>query len=148
MNLNELAKEKGIKITTQREIIYNILVNNMHNHLTAKDIEKIVERKDMHIGISTIYRTLELFERLGVVIRHNFNSDTVSYEFAFNNSKDHHHLICKECGKVLEVTGLMPKNLNEILMEMEFEYQSYNLKIYGLCKDCMDKNRLGLASAM
>lgn len=134
--MDDFVKKTGIKLTTRREIIYNILAQNSNKHFTAKDIESMTYRLNTPTSISTIYRTLELFEKWGIIIRHNFNDDSAIYEYAYK--EDHHHLICKACGKVIEISGLVPNNLSEQLFKVGFHYISYNLKIYGYCNQCRE----------
>lgn len=137
--MKELVHQKGIKLTSKRKSVLEIMIKNKHQHFTAKDIENIAGDMEMVISISTIYRTLELFEKWGIIMRHNFQDDSAIYEYAYK--EDHHHLICKHCGQVIEITGLIPDDLNERLTEIGFEYVSYHLKIYGYCRACKDKDR-------
>lgn len=133
--MTHLMKKAGINPTAQREIICNILIQNADQHFTAKDIERMGDDLGMPISLSTIYRTLVLLEKRGIIIKHNFHeNDSAIYEYAHKDV--HHHLICKSCGKVIEITGLEPCDLHERLLHEGFHYTSYNLKIYGYCDAC------------
>ncbi|KUK08004.1 MAG: Fe2+/Zn2+ uptake regulation protein, partial [Caldanaerobacter subterraneus] len=65
--LKEKLKEKGFKLTTQRRVILDVIMENKDKHLSSEEIYDLVKRKYPEIGLATVYRTLQLFEELGLV---------------------------------------------------------------------------------
>ncbi|AZO94671.1 Fur family transcriptional regulator [Halocella sp. SP3-1] len=132
---------KGVRLTPQRRAVINVFIENKDQHLTAADIYDLLKVKNRSLGLATIYRTLNLLENKGVVVRRNFDSETSSYEFIINQS-EHNHLICKKCGKVIEIPDLLPDNFKETIFEQEkFHYIAHSTKVYGYCQDCQKELR-------
>lgn len=135
--MRNLAK-KGYKVTAPRKIILESMLENEKKHISIDDIYDSTRKKDKKIGISTIYRTIDLLEKTGVIQKHDFAGKQVRYEFVQENDGDHHHLICKKCGKIIEVEGLMPINLEDLLIEKyDFKMEDCILEINGYCKECL-----------
>lgn len=132
---------KGIRLTPQRREVINVFIENNKQHLTAADIYDFLKAEKRSLGLATIYRTLNLLENKGIVVRRDFDSETSSYEFIINQS-EHNHLICKKCGKVIEIPDLLPDNFKEIIFEeKKFHCIAHSTKIYGYCQDCQQDLR-------
>jgi Fur family ferric uptake transcriptional regulator len=141
--ISDLINQTGMRVTSQRNSILKALIENSNKHLSVDEIYDLVKEKDDFIGIATIYRTLDLLEDLGVIVKRDFRDKSAKYEFIFNEKKEHYHLICKECGRVIEISGLLPNNLKEKVMEeKDFKSVDYSLQIYGYCNKCMEKDRI------
>lgn len=135
-NIYSSIENKGIRITPQRKDIIQIFIENINNHLSASDIYNILNKKNKSTGLATIYRTLDLLEKAGIIVKRDFDSDTSYYEFIFDQSR-HNHLICKKCGKVIEIPDLFPEDIEEkILKEKDFKCVHYTTKFYGYCAQC------------
>ncbi|MDI3546461.1 MAG: Fur family transcriptional regulator, ferric uptake regulator [Halanaerobiales bacterium] len=133
--INEL--EKNIRLTPQRKEIVRIFLENNQKHLSAFDIYDLIKEKDLSIGMATIYRTLDLLEEKGLIAKRDFGDDLARYEFIYKNKGKHHHLICKNCGKIIEISNILPPDLKERLLEEEgFQCTNSRLEIYGYCEDC------------
>jgi Fur family ferric uptake transcriptional regulator len=105
VGLKDLLDKKGLKITTQRKIVFDVLTENEEEHLSPEEIYELIKDKNPTIGIATIYRTLQLFEDIGLVIKLNFDDGCSRYELLLphiNEVHQHHHLVCKKCGKIIE----------------------------------------------
>lgn len=138
--LREELLKNGYKLTTQRRVIFEILLEQEDQHLSPEEIFDIVKNKYPEIGLATIYRTLQLFEQIGIVYKMNFNDGCYRYEITINESSDqhrHHHLICKECGKIIGVKEDLLNSLEEIV-EKQYKFQiiDHSLKFIGICADC------------
>lgn len=132
-------ENRGIRLTHQRRAIINILIANKKQHLSAAELYDLLKKKDKSIGLATIYRTMELLEKEGIVIRRDFESDIARYEIVINQL-EHNHLICKKCGKIIEIPDMLSDNVNEkLLNENNFRYLNHSIKFYGYCKECQDK---------
>ncbi len=138
--INDLVEKTGIRLTSQREKIIQVFIENNDKHLSVDDIYGVVKDDGNNIGIATIYRTISLLEKIGAVQKRDFGGDSSIYEFVFEvNKKNHHHLICKKCGKVIEVSGLLQEGLEKkLLAEEGFKCVDYCLKIYGYCNECRE----------
>lgn len=134
----EILKENGYKLTSQRKAILKILMENKSEHLSCDDIFKITSVEHPEIGIATIYRTLQLFEELGMVYKLNFNDGFSRYELDLGTEEHHHHhLICLSCGKVIEVkVDLLDSLEQKIEKNDNFTIVDHNVKFYGYCSDC------------
>ncbi len=134
----EILKENGYKLTSQRKAILEILMDNKSEHLSCDDIFKITSVEHPEIGIATIYRTLQLFEELGMVYKLNFNDGFSRYELDLGTEEHHHHhLICLSCGKVIEVkVDLLDSLEQKIEKNDNFTIVDHNVKFYGYCSEC------------
>lgn len=137
-SLKEQLKEKGYKLTTQRRIILDVILENQGKHLSPEEIYEKVRGKFPEIGLATVYRTLQLFEELNIIYKLNFNDGCSRYELnTSSGDHQHHHLICLSCGKVIEVQlDLLETLEEEIEKSGEFKIVDHNLKFFGYCKDC------------
>jgi Fur family transcriptional regulator, ferric uptake regulator len=141
-NIKEKLQDSGYKLTTQRKAILNVILENQDEHLSCDEIYSIVGNDYPDLGIATVYRTLQLFEKLGVVYKLNFDDGCSRYEL-ISDSKghQHHHLICLGCGKVIEVKlDLLDALETEIEEEEHFTIVDHNVKFYGYCSDCKNKS--------
>lgn len=131
-------KDKGYKLTTQRRIIIDVILENQGYHLSPEQIYDKVKDKYPEIGLATVYRTLQLLEELDIVYKLNFNDGCNRYEVNSNSSDHrHHHLICLRCGNVLEVELDLLENLEEeIENEGKFKIVDHNVKFFGYCENC------------
>lgn len=137
-NLKERLKEKGYKLTTQRRVILDVIIENQGQHLNPEEIYDRVKDKYPEIGLATVYRTLQLLDDLNIIHKLNFNDGCSRYEVNSNTSDHHHHhLICLDCGKVIEVEIDLLDDLEEkIEQDGEFKVVDHRVKFFGYCKDC------------
>ena len=102
--LKSRLKEKGLKVTRQRLLVLSVLEQNSGRHMTAEDIYELVSEDYPDIGLATVYRTLQLLWDMQLVDRISFDDSCVRYEighlFSGEAKHNHHHLICRKCGKV------------------------------------------------
>ncbi len=136
--LKSKLTEKGYKLTTQRRIILDVILENQGNHLSSEEIYDKVKSKYPEIGLATVYRTLQLLEELGIVYKVNFNDGYNRYEVSSSTGDHrHHHLVCLKCGKVIEVKLDLLENLeNRIEKESKFKIVDHNVKFFGYCEEC------------
>jgi Fur family ferric uptake transcriptional regulator len=138
----KLLKEKGLKMTTQRGIILEVLSECQGRHLTAEEIYELVRKKQPEIGIATVYRTVQLLSELELIDTLDLDDGFVRYELAGTdeNGHHHHHLICMSCGKVLEFEEDLMEALEEkVEMTTGFKICNHKVKMYGYCKECKGK---------
>lgn len=136
--LKEKLKTKGYKLTPQRKAILDVVMANQGKHLSTEEIYDIVRKDCPDIGLATVYRTLLLLSDLDVLSKINIDDGCVRYELNIHeDDHQHHHLICSNCGAILEVVDDLLEDL-ETRIEAEFDFQikDHKLKFYGICSKC------------
>ena len=136
--LKKIVKQKGLKYTEQREIVLSILLH-AKEHLTAEEVYNEIkkEHKESNIGIATVYRALSFLEEVDLITSITFGTDGKKYE---SNSKSHHdHLICTECGKIIEfIDDEIEKRQDKIAKKNKFKITSHSMQLYGTCETCQE----------
>jgi len=108
----------------------------MQAHLTAEELHQRVSRIDQRIGLATVYRTLKLFCDAGLAKQRHFQEGRSCFEQAFAHSH-HDHLICVDCGRIVEFTCQPIEDLQErVAKERGFTLTQHRLELFGLCPDC------------
>lgn len=137
--LKDKLKETGFKITPQRRAIVEILLKNNHTHLSSEEIYDLVRVDCPEIGLATVYRTMQLLDEIGAISKLNLDDGCIRYEICLDkeDSHNHHHLICKKCGKIMEAKEDLLDSIEcEIQKLYNFEILDHDVKFYGLCEDC------------
>nr|WP_312575893.1 transcriptional repressor [Sedimentibacter sp.] len=141
--LRDKLCEKNFKMTTQRKVVFEILTEKAEEHLSPEEIYDHIKDVYPEMGLATIYRTLQLFEEIGLVYKLNFDDGCYRYEILSPNNKEvhqHHHLICKKCGKIIEVKEDLMNSLEEIIeKQYNFEIKNHMVKFTGICSQCRNK---------
>jgi Fur family ferric uptake transcriptional regulator len=129
-------REQGLPVTQQREAIADVVFSSSE-HLSVEDIEQKLRESGERIGKATIYRTLEMLVRSGLVEEHDFGEGFKRYEHLFGQKPMREHLICTECGKVSDIHSPQLVQMQEdVARKHGFQPARYRLQIYGLCADC------------
>lgn len=139
-----LLKQNGLKVTTQRIAILEVLSNRPDEHLTAEEIYDCVKEMYPEIGLATVYRTIQVLSDLKLIDNLNLNDGYIRYEIGKvgqdKSLHHHHHLICLECGQVLTFEDDLLEKLEEKIQEsMGFTVENHDLKLYGICSSCKVK---------
>jgi len=139
--INDKLKDNGYKLTLQRKLILENLLEHEGEHLTIEELYEIVKVEFQDIGLATVYRTMQLFEDIGLVSKLNLDDGCNRYELVHENEHHrHHHLICIRCGKVTEVQGDLLESLEQsIEKRYDFQVQNHSVKIFGICSECKKK---------
>ncbi len=126
---------EGIKRTRQREAVMEVLYH-AEKPLSAMEICGRIEGGAA--WLSTVYRTLELFEAKGILHKLSVhNSDMAAYELA--QSQHRHYAICLGCHRIVSMAECPMEKLAPEVGETGFHVTGHNLEVYGYCKDC-DRN--------
>jgi len=129
-------REQGLPVTHQREAVAEAVFDS-HGHLSVDDLERELRDRSEHIGKATIYRTLDLLVRSRLVEEHDFGEGFKRYEHRLSRQPVHEHLVCLECGKVIEFQSPeMEKMERRVRAELGFVPSRHRLEIYGLCSEC------------
>jgi Fur family ferric uptake transcriptional regulator len=129
--------------TTPRDAILALLKRTT-NHVSAKDVYLELQRGFPGVGLTTVYRTLDLLNRAGVVTRINSGDGQYRYEQIGEGEKGHHHhLICTSCGKILDYRDFEAEELDlirktEVVLAKKFgfEISGHNIEFLGKCEAC------------
>ena len=133
----------GYRLTMPRQAILSIL-SKSREHLSAEDIYLAVHRAYPGVGLATVYRTLELLTRMGLVSKFDFGDGRSRYELAEGpNTNHHHHLICTGCGRIIDYSELADEE-TKVLKQIEqtlskkynFNINSHRMHFLGLCNKC------------
>ncbi|MDE0096917.1 MAG: ferric iron uptake transcriptional regulator [Gammaproteobacteria bacterium] len=139
MSYSDDLRQAGLKTTLPRLRVLSILESSKVRHLSAEDIYRELLSEDESIGLATVYRVLTQFVDADLVIRHNFEGDRAVFEL---NDEDHHdHMVCMDCGKVIEFIDPMIEKLQQkVADDHAFVIQDHALTLYGICKRCRNRS--------
>ncbi|AEW44434.1 DNA-binding transcriptional dual regulator of siderophore biosynthesis and transport [Serratia symbiotica str. 'Cinara cedri'] len=142
-NNNIALKKAGLKITLPRLKILEILQNPEFHHVSAEDLYKKLIDMSEEIGLATVYRVLNQFDDAGIVIRHNFEGGKSVFELT--QQYHHDHLICLDCGKVIEFNDeSINMRQRNIAKQHGIKLTNHSLYLYGHCENgnCCEHNTL------
>jgi Fur family ferric uptake transcriptional regulator len=132
--------ENGLKHSRQREIILEHFLANK-GHMTVDDLYQIIQRTHPEIGRTTIYRTLKLLCDAELAEAIELNDGLTRFEHLYN-SEHHDHMICTECGAIIEFTNDEIERLQkEIARAHGFSADSHRHQIFGVCRKCNRRRR-------
>src|ERR1700745_2727246 len=130
---DEQLRARGYRVTPQRQLVLEAVARL--DHATPEDIGAQVQQTARGVNISTIYRTLELLEQVGMVTHTHLGHGAPIYHLA--SHADHVHLVCGDCGRVTEIG---PDAIRPLITTLEerhgFETDVGHLTVYGRCADC------------
>ena len=133
-NIASKLSELGYRLTPQRMMILSA-IENSDDHISAEEIYSQVVAKYPNVNISTVYRTLELLERLKLVTETDLGGGRVRYHPV--DKGHHHHLVCQECGAIADFDESVLASLKDILLhEYDFIADLRHLAIVGRCVNC------------
>ncbi len=129
-------KEQGLPVTQQREAVAEVVFST-EGHLSVEEIEARLRERGEKTGKATVYRTMEMLVKSGLVAERDFGEGFKRYEHLFGQTPVHGHLICEECGEVTEIEGEELKRVQDrVAREAGFTPSRYRVEIYGLCGKC------------
>lgn len=125
-----LCAKHGLRMTGQRRVIARVL-SHAHDHPDVEEVYRRANAEDSHISLSTVYRTLKLFESKGILERHDFGRGRGRYEEA---ARGHHdHLIDVATGRVIEFRNEDIERLQEaIARQLGYKLVGHRLELYGV----------------
>ena len=134
--LERICCEKGMRMTEQRKVIARVL-SEADDHPDVEEVFKRAHQRDPHISLSTVYRTVRLFEDAGILERHDFGEGRARYEQV---GREHHdHLIDIKSGKVIEFLNEEIERL-QIAIAHEHGYTIVGHKLELYCVPRNDKD--------
>ena len=136
----EHIQKEGLRRTAQRDLILEIFLKT-EDHLTSEDLYWLVQKQDPNVGQTTVYRTLKLLTDAGLAREVRFGDNKTYYEHHYNH-EHHDHMICTECGKVIEFySGELEAMQDEMADKYNFKPTHHSLRIWGLCEECQSSEK-------
>jgi Fur family ferric uptake transcriptional regulator len=128
--IEKLCADKRLRMTGQRRVIARVL-SDANDHPDVEEVHRRAHVVDRRISLSTVYRTLRLFETKGILERHDFGAGRGRYEAA---ARSHHdHLIDIETGRVIEFSNAQIERLQQrVAEELGFQLVGHKLELYGV----------------
>ena len=124
--------DKGVKLTDQRKIIAKIM-SSSNDHPDVDELYKRVTKIDSKISIATVYRTVKLFEEVGILAKHEFKGGKARYEEV--NEGHHDHLIDIKSGEIIEfVDDEIEKLQKKVAEKYGYKLVDHKLELYGIRK--------------
>ncbi len=128
--------EKGERITAQRLLLLDLI--RTEGHFDADELYARARKKYPRLSLSTVYRSLQLFRKLGLVDGHSFAEAHCHYETRAVG--EHYHLQCSQCGRIVEFSNPLIEEIKaEVAKKYDFAVKEADIHFTGLCSDCRQK---------
>ncbi|HET6579178.1 MAG TPA: Fur family transcriptional regulator [Gemmatimonadales bacterium] len=125
-------------VTRQRDLVARIVFLS-DDHPSVEAIRRTLKERGEHVGMATVYRTLEVLVESGLVRAHDFGEGFKRYE-PMPAQAHHEHLICERCGRVVEFQNEpLERMLPIIADEHGFQPLRHRVEVYGVCRDCRQR---------
>jgi len=129
----------GMRVTNQRALIMEI-IRQGQGHLDADEIYHRARKKEPRLSLSTVYRTLQMFKKLGLVEELHF--DDTHHHYEVKPSIEHHHLVCLGCGRVIEFRYPLARYVKKNVAEAkDFDITETEIRMLGYCARCRQKRK-------
>lgn len=135
-DLKALLNVKGLKPTHQRILILDYLCAHNKKHFTAEQLYEALSKRTPTLSLTTVYNTLGSFVDTGLVSAITITGTETRYEHA---SRPHHHLLCKECGRIIDIDIKCPNAERKSIRGYKIDEVHGYFK--GTCKSCLRKLR-------
>ena len=130
----KMQELSGQRVTSQRRLLLDLL-RHSEGHLDADELYRLAKEREPRISLSTVYRALSLFKELGLVEERHFAEEHHHYEV--KRKREHHHLVCLGCGKVVEFQSPLSKRIKEdVSRQSGFEILNASVSLEGYCERC------------
>ena len=125
----------GLRSTRQRDVIARAFFDE-HKHISIDELFRECRRTNPRIGYATVYRTLKLLTACGLAKARQFGDGQTRYE-PFVEGNHHDHLICTECGLIVEFEDETIEESQELVARAHgFRITHHRMELYGLCPSC------------
>jgi Fur family transcriptional regulator, ferric uptake regulator len=132
-----MLRERGLRLTPQRQLILEAV--HELGHSTPEQVHTYVRERVSGVNITTVYRTLELLEELGLVNHTHLSHGSPTYHAA--GGHQHVHLVCRGCGQISEVApSVMQPVTDRLMAEKGFRVDVGHVSLFGECADCKDSS--------
>lgn len=135
----DLLRSKKLKFTRTRRLIYEEIFSGKTVHLNAYEIHRRLKNKGEQVSLATIYRTLNLLVKSGLVSEIDFGENHSHYEPEISRAA-HGHLVCLSCGEVKEFSEeRLRSTLKNIAKKSRFNTDKFSIQVFGYCTKCQKK---------
>jgi Fur family transcriptional regulator, ferric uptake regulator len=125
-------RSMGLKATLPRLKVLELFQRSKMRHMTAEDVYRMLLDEQADVGLATVYRVLDQFEKAGLLLRHHFEGGKAIYEV--NEGNHHDHLVCMQCGRVEEFYDPeIEKRQVKIAKDRGFTIRDHQLYLYAEC---------------
>ncbi len=137
-------EDMGARITVPREVVIDIL-QETGDHMSAADVYIRAHEINPGIGLTTVYRTLDMLTQMGIVQKFDFGDGKARYELVNSpgGKKHHHHLICLRCKSIVDYTEFLDEELEfigktqgRLSKKYNFNITDHAISFYGFCERC------------
>lgn len=137
MDLEKRLRSRGYRVTPQRAAVFQVLEEHEGKPLSPEDIHDLACRTHPGLGLTTIYRALELFCHLGLALTVHLRGNSRYYEI--NRGIHHHYMVCQSCGCVEILEACTIDELKELVRDdSDFLVTSHCISLFGYCPDCLE----------
>jgi Fur family ferric uptake transcriptional regulator len=137
-NLKRFLRSIGLKLTRQRTIILEQVLNTCH-HFDADEVFGAIRKKNLRISRATVYRTLAQLEKHSVIRKLEAVQGRSYFEHMLSK-KQHEHIYCTQCGKIIEFSdSIMEERIKTVSGRNGFTITNHAFQIFGICDDCRQK---------
>ena len=133
-DVREILQDHGYRLTSPRWLVWSVL-RSARGHMTADEIGAVVREADPTINLSSIYRSLALFEDLELVRSSQLGIDG-SARWEITHPDDEFHVVCRKCGKVDHHSGALVDDIRSHMGTHGFVAENVDLVLTGLCANC------------
>lgn len=137
MDIAEVLRKNGYKVTPQRLAVYEAIDHNM-THPNAEAIYNQLQPKYPSMSLATVYKTMEIFAKIGVVKVLQCGEDAHRYDY---NTTQHAHIRCSKCNLIADVKIDYEKLKQIAAAETGFTVDSVNVSFVGVCPKCAGKEK-------
>jgi Fe2+ or Zn2+ uptake regulation protein len=133
----QILDRSSQRVTSQRALLLQLL-RQSGGHVDADELYRRARNKNSRISLSTVYRNLQLFKKMGLIEEHHFDEEHHHYEV--KSGAEHQHLLCINCGKVVEFACPVSRKLRkDIGKQYDFDITGVEVRMTGLCSRCRNK---------
>ncbi|AEV88831.1 Fur family transcriptional regulator [Actinoplanes sp. SE50] len=130
-----MLRERGLRLTPQRQLILEAV--HELGHATPESVHNAVRERVAGVNITTVYRTLELLEELGLVSHTHLSHGSPTYHPA--GEGQHVHLVCRSCGSIEEVEpSVLSPVCDRLRDERHFRVDVGHVSLFGVCGNCKE----------
>lgn len=138
--LKHFIKSRGLRQSGRRDRVVHVFLAQK-GHISAEELLAQVRKKDKRLGLTTVYRTLKLLTQSGLAVERKFNRQVSTFE-PTRLGQHHDHLICLQCGRIMEFENKSIETLQEAVAKKHaFLITHHVLELYGYCGECSQKNK-------
>lgn len=137
-NMKKILKSGGYKLAAQQTAILEVLCQNKERHLSLKEIYRLSKHYSPKISLTTVYKTVLLFEKAGLLYPISIYGYFIRYQLIPSGKENiHRHFICTRCGKVTEIA---PREFTELKLRLKalhgISIDCHDIYYYGICREC------------